>query len=677
MSLFDASYRTSYEHALYRGNLMQAVEVNVEDAVQHMVGSMGMPRSRASAAVSARLVLRAATLLEGWAVDLSRWSLEAALAGSAQVGSPSEFLTHCKHTLEPPVLVLLDDVAKSGEVRRNNISRAIGQCASQQNLWARLANRTFVTNAPRNGVDEFTRLFWTPIHFAAAFPSVDVITELLELAPSDLLTQTNGVGFSPLHVAVSHGSLQTTAVLASASSLTAKARDRSGRTAAELAVATSFSAARCRALLSALGVRAAEAKRRCKAVTRRRSRRRKEAPHSPSLSPGPASFACYGKNGGGWERGSGDVHLDDEEDNDDEDGYEEDQTDGQRSSRRCDIPVVPSIDSPSLILDHLGAGIPVLVTNAMEHSDLCARWTRQGFTSRHGQVLLNPELYPYADASAHLYGTQAGAHVPAAHVIDGLGRQTTHSEADAAETDAASFTAGRPPRSVFRALSGWSRIPYRGDGTERRTAHGDIRLTDSLDEPQQAGTRSPDTLMTDFERPPFVEDEQWLLRTATVQFYLGGAFSGAQPHWHGHAWNWLVHGRKRWFLWPPEHAIYTQRHVLETLGEQKEQQQPRAMEQQGRTKGHRPPGPQTTPSAALVCEQQAGEVLVVPELWGHATVNLQTSIGWASEMVFDRFYDDGLGEKHGPEWWRLETRVAPNQEAPSSTSRGYRSSTWV
>jgi oxalate decarboxylase/phosphoglucose isomerase-like protein (cupin superfamily) len=75
----------------------------------------------------------------------------------------------------------------------------------------------------------------------------------------------------------------------------------------------------------------------------------------------------------------------------------------------------------------------------------------------------------------------------------------------------------------------------------------------------------------------------------------GGRGAGAQPHWHSTAWNWLVHGSKRWVLWSPEHASYAQRHVSLAL--------PNASE------------------GALHCEQRAGEVLIVPEAWGHATIN--------------------------------------------------------
>ena len=47
---------------------------------------------------------------------------------------------------------------------------------------------------------------------------------------------------------------------------------------------------------------------------------------------------------------------------------------------------------------------------------------------------------------------------------------------------------------------------------------------------------------------------------------------------------------------------------------------------------------------------------MLPELWGHATTNLQHSIGWASELHFDRAMDDGLSQTHGPEWWRTGER---------------------
>ena len=36
----------------------------------------------------------------------------------------------------------------------------------------------------------------------------------------------------------------------------------------------------------------------------------------------------------------------------------------------------------------------------------------------------------------------------------------------------------------------------------------------------------------------------------------------------------------------------------------------------------------------LECEQLGGDVIFVPEMWGHAVINLEESIGYASEFVF-------------------------------------------
>ena len=74
-------------------------------------------------------------------------------------------------------------------------------------------------------------------------------------------------------------------------------------------------------------------------------------------------------------------------------------------------------------------------------------------------------------------------------------------------------------------------------------------------------------------------------------------------------------------------------------------------------------GAEAVGGRALRCTQRAGDVLVVPETWGHATVNLQPSVGWATEVHFDRNIDLGLDAKHGDEWWRTG-------DAPKDAPRG-------
>ena len=61
----------------------------------------------------------------------------------------------------------------------------------------------------------------------------------------------------------------------------------------------------------------------------------------------------------------------------------------------------------------------------------------------------------------------------------------------------------------------------------------------------------------------------------------------------------------------------------------------------------------------------------MPHGWGHATVNLEPSIGWASEVNLDRVYDDGLARMHGAEWWRVgaEERERESAEARRDEQR--------
>jgi len=98
-----------------------------------------------------------------------------------------------------------------------------------------------------------------------------------------------------------------------------------------------------------------------------------------------------------------------------------------------------------------------------------------------------------------------------------------------------------------------------------------------------------------------------------LQFFLGPPESGAPLHLHQSALNVLAYGRKRWFLYPPAEARTSTMPAAEWV------QSGRGVERPG----ERPP---------LECVQHAGDVLFVPEDWSHATINLETSVGVATEF---------------------------------------------
>jgi len=119
--------------------------------------------------------------------------------------------------------------------------------------------------------------------------------------------------------------------------------------------------------------------------------------------------------------------------------------------------------------------------------------------------------------------------------------------------------------------------------------------------------------------PPFLArniDAGWLSE-ASVQLAIGGARSGAPLHYHKAALNTLVYGRKAWWLAPPRDAAYSSTPVARWA-----EGGPERYASAGRT--------------LLRCEQRAGDVLYLPDFWGHAVLNLQPSVGVATEFASPR-----------------------------------------
>ena len=128
-----------------------------------------------------------------------------------------------------------------------------------------------------------------------------------------------------------------------------------------------------------------------------------------------------------------------------------------------------------------------------------------------------------------------------------------------------------------------------------------------------------DLLREDYDwRAPFLEwdDTAHALNRdmfpSSQQFYLGGTGTGAPIHFHSDAWNVCAYGQRRWFLFKPEHATYSKIPMKEWI----EKDYPKLA---GRAK-------------PLECMQQAGDVLFVPQHWGHGTFNVQESVGLAVEL---------------------------------------------
>ena len=100
-----------------------------------------------------------------------------------------------------------------------------------------------------------------------------------------------------------------------------------------------------------------------------------------------------------------------------------------------------------------------------------------------------------------------------------------------------------------------------------------------------------------------------------TQFFLGSKHSGAPMHYHQSAYNVLVYGRKRWVLTPPSDSSFSTVPAHDWLT---------------RTL----PLLRSANRSLYECVQHAGDVLVLPDLWGHLTYNLDVSVGLAQEFEY-------------------------------------------
>jgi hypothetical protein len=102
-----------------------------------------------------------------------------------------------------------------------------------------------------------------------------------------------------------------------------------------------------------------------------------------------------------------------------------------------------------------------------------------------------------------------------------------------------------------------------------------------------------------------------------LQLIAGPPLSGSAPHYHRDALNVLFVGLKLWWLVPPEHAAFVDATALQwwasALAERSEQQQ------------------QLPALPGLLFLQGPGEAVYVPSLWGHAVLNLASSVAIACE----------------------------------------------
>ncbi len=98
-----------------------------------------------------------------------------------------------------------------------------------------------------------------------------------------------------------------------------------------------------------------------------------------------------------------------------------------------------------------------------------------------------------------------------------------------------------------------------------------------------------------------------------AQWALGGEGTGAPVHYHNTAWSALVYGAKKWTIYPPHSQIMSNKQILDYRETDLLDFSSRGV----------------TP---VTCVQMAGDVMIIPESWGHGVLNIQESIAIATEV---------------------------------------------
>ncbi|CAE7356930.1 jmjd4 [Symbiodinium necroappetens] len=100
--------------------------------------------------------------------------------------------------------------------------------------------------------------------------------------------------------------------------------------------------------------------------------------------------------------------------------------------------------------------------------------------------------------------------------------------------------------------------------------------------------------------------QQLPFRATTLQFAVGAEGSGSPMHFHQDALNLCLRGRKRWWLVPPSEAAFSRCHPLDALD-----------------MGTTAKSVKDCFEGACVFEQEEGDIVYVPDMWGHAVLNLE------------------------------------------------------
>lgn len=148
------------------------------------------------------------------------------------------------------------------------------------------------------------------------------------------------------------------------------------------------------------------------------------------------------------------------------------------------------------------------------------------------------------------------------------------------------------PKTIYDGFKLASPSNTPGDGNE-----------DLHDNTQDLTDHSNDFISHSIKREIFVN----------AQWALGGEGTGAPVHFHNTAWAALLYGAKKWLIYPPHDMIMSNKQIYDFYEHDRLDFERR---------GAKP----------VTCVQTAGDVMIIPESWGHGVLNIQNTLAIATEF---------------------------------------------
>jgi hypothetical protein len=249
----------------------------------------------------------------------------------------------------------------------------------------------------------------------------------------------------------------------------------------------------------------------------------------------------------------------------------------------CDIDQywAHEITGDELFEKYLSRMSPVLIRGLIDDWDATYRYSHENLTAEHGQLRVQVSDIPYSEK----FGSSQRQDMKLHEYIEEMRNHR--------------IKGGKHPWYVFKG----NRIPVDSEKTDSLvqyswtpTPHVIQHAIEYINPPTTRGYTGPKS------REVFIN----------AQWAFGGEGTGAPVHYHNTAWNALVYGAKKWIVYPPHSMIMSNRQIKEYFETDLPEFEARGVH-------------------SLSCVQTAGDVMIIPEIWGHGVLNLQESVAVATE----------------------------------------------